>query len=200
MPERIALLLAVLLFPLLVRGEVRISQGIDPLAGLPFWEVADAGVSIRLVQRLPDQTRAFFLARGFSPEDAERVAQSCVFQTVVRNVSNQSKPGPVRYDLGMWRVRNGDRMSRMKTREDWAGEWRDRNLATASRVAFQWALYPTEQTYQPGDYNWGMSTFALPPGTYFDLDLSWFQYGVRHEARIAQMRCAPDEHPEPPPS
>jgi len=45
---------------------VVVSTGTDEEAQLPYWQAADGSVSIRLVQRLPDQTRGFFLARGFS--------------------------------------------------------------------------------------------------------------------------------------
>lgn len=39
-----------------------------------------------LVQRPPDQTRAFLRARGFGAAQAERIAQSCVFQATFRDV------------------------------------------------------------------------------------------------------------------
>ena len=39
-----------------------------------------------LVQRLPDQTRAFFRARGLGAAQAERPAQSCVLQTTFQDV------------------------------------------------------------------------------------------------------------------
>ena len=34
------------------------------------------GALFRLTQRLPDQTRAFFLARGFAPDDADFLARN----------------------------------------------------------------------------------------------------------------------------
>jgi len=167
--------------------------GIDEQAQLPFWELQDRGMSLRLVQRLPDQTRAFFLARGFSRDDAELIAQSCVFQTVFRNTSNESDPDPVSYDQRKWVVSTDNGNSGMKTREAWEAVWTERNAPKAARIAFQWALYPTEQTYQPGDYNWGMSTTGLPPGSKFDLEVTWHQYDSVHSALIRDMRCAPDD-------
>ncbi len=70
----------------------------DPENGLLSWTWREQGVSIQLVQRLPDQTRAFFLGRGFQLADADLVAKF-------------------------------------------------------------------------GDYNWGMISFGLTPGTQFDLSL-----------------------------
>lgn len=42
-------------------------------------------MEIRLIQRLPDQTRGCFIARGFATASADRVARSCVYQSVQRN-------------------------------------------------------------------------------------------------------------------
>lgn len=176
--------------PLCVQAGV--STGIDAEANLPYWELSAPGMSVRLVQRLPDQTRAFFLARGFSREAVELIAQSCVFQTVFRNTSAAADPGPLEYDLREWVVQAGGRRQGMKTREDWAVIWAELDTPKAARIAFEWALFPTRQTYHPGDYNWGMSIFGLEPGSRFDLTLVWQQYGERHSARIEGLQCAPD--------
>ena len=174
-----------------------VNTGTDEEARLPYWEIVDRGVSIRLVQRLPDQTRGFFQARGFSEADAELIAQSCVFQTVFKNISQLSDPGPVEYDLRDWVVHAAGRPRAMKTREDWSKVWAARRAPKPARLAFEWALFPTRQTYRPGDYNWGMSVFDLRPGTVFDLDVVWRQYGKTHTVRLEGMQCAPDIHPGP---
>jgi len=174
-----------------------ISTGTDAETGLPYWEVVEHGVSIRLVQRLPDQTRGFFQARGFSIADAELIAQSCVFQTVFKNVAPPSDPGVIEYNLDEWIVHVAGAQRRMKTREDWQKEWSARNAPKAAQLAFEWGLIPTRQTYRPGDYNWGMSLFSLVPGTSFDLDVVWRQGGERHAARMKRVVCAPDVHVSP---
>lgn len=167
--------------------------GTDADAQLPFWEWREPGMSLRLVQRLPDQSRAFFLARGFSRDDVELIAQSCVFQTVFKNLSTADAPAAIDYDLRDWVVRSGAETRGMKTREDWAETWARREVPKAARIAFEWALFPTRQTYNAGDYNWGMSVFDLAPGDTFDLVLHWSQGGVRRTATLRGMRCAPDE-------
>lgn len=174
-----------------------LNTGIDEEAGLPFWEVTDKGMSLKLVQRLPDQTRGFFMARGFSTEHAELIAQSCVFQTVFKNTSNLGTPSTLNYNLREWVVLYQDQQRGLKTREDWETEWKTRNITTSSQLAFNWALYPTIQTYRPGDYNWGMSLFNLKPGATFDLKIVWYQFDKMHEFVINDIQCAPDIHPEP---
>jgi hypothetical protein len=172
---------------------VNVTQGIDDSAKLPYWSISDQGVSIRLVQRVPNQTRAFFIARGFSSEHAEIVAQSCVFQTVFKNVSQESPaPSPVTYNLHNWIVLHNGKNKKMKVREDWEKEWQTRNTPKSAQIAFKWALFPTEQVYQPGDYNWGMSIFDLKPGTMFDLKVVWEQHGETRSATIENIQCAHD--------
>jgi len=169
-----------------------ISTGTDAEAELPYWEVVEHGVSIRLVQRLPDQTRGFFQARGFSIADSELVAQSCMFQTVIKNVAPPSDQKVIEYNLDEWVVHAAGAQRRMKTREDWQKEWNARRAPKAAQLAFEWGLLPTRQTYRPGDYNWGMSIFNLAPGTPFDLDVVWRQGGERRSARLKGVVCAPD--------
>ncbi|MBI5462770.1 MAG: hypothetical protein HY941_11360 [Gammaproteobacteria bacterium] len=173
-------------------AQTEVGTGIDADAGLPYWEIREPGMSLRLVQRLPDQTRAFFLARGFARTDVDLIAQSCVFQTIFKNTSQTAQPSVLEYNLRDWRVRTADAAHGMKTREDWAEEWAARGSPQRARIAFEWALFPTRQAYNPGDYNWGMSVFNLPPDSRFDLEIVWQQYGSRHTHVLRDIHCAPD--------
>jgi len=176
---------------------VRVTTGVDRQAKLPYWQVSDSGMSLRLVQRLPDQTRAFFMARGFTPPQAEVIARHCVFQTVFKNVSTGAASSPLSYDLQEWAVHYHGRQRSMVTRQDWPQMWHGRAPTQAAQIALNWALLPTRQRYQPGDYNWGMSVFGLKPGAKFDLQVVWHQYGKTRTARIKEIQCAPDLHPAP---
>ena len=174
--------------------------GIDEQAQLPFWEISTKGMSLRLVQRLPIQSRGYFMARGFNARHAERIAQSCVFQTVFKNTSHTDSagsPGNLEYNQHDWVVISKGKKSRPKTREDWAKEWRAAKVNQAAQIAFEWSLYPTQQEYKPGDYNWGMTVFNLKPGAKFDLDFAWKQYGKMNKTIIKDIQCAPDINPQP---
>jgi peroxiredoxin len=85
---------------LLGMSAATIERGVDAETGLRSWEWREAGVVLRLVQRLPDQTRGFFLARGFSGGAADRIADACIFQTIFRNEGEQ----PLVYSLDDWRA------------------------------------------------------------------------------------------------
>lgn len=173
-----------------------VTTGIDAEAGLPYWELVAGSLSLRLVQRLPDQTRGFYQARGFAVADAERIAQSCMFQTIFKNVAPPADAGALKYDLKEWTVHASGTQRRIKTREDWAKEWAQeragRRVPQSARLAFEWGLLPTRHSYRPGDYNWGLSMFNLRPGTAFDLDVVWYEGNRRRGARIEKLRCAPD--------
>jgi len=178
-------------------ADVKIETGMDAEANLPFWQISDEGMSLRLVQRLPDQTRGYFMARGFSKPDADLIARSCLFQTIFKNESSHTQPSDLEYNLRDWVVTVGSNQQGLKVREDWQQEWVKRKINKAAQVAFEWSLYPTQQIYRPGDYNWGMSLFNLPPGTKFDLNVVWRQFGKNRSATIKGMQCADDVHPQP---
>src|SRR3989344_4248697 len=165
------------------------------LITIPVAAVVNTGTDEE--SRLPDQTRGFFQARGFSVEDSELIAQGCVFQTVFKNISASSEPSTIEYNLRDWVVRAAGARRGLKTREDWQKEWSARKAPQPAQLAFEWSLLPTRQTYRPGDYNWGMMLFGLKPGTGFDLDVVWHQDGKQRTARLKAVRCAADVHLKP---
>jgi hypothetical protein len=166
--------------------------GTDETAQLPFWQWSDQTVSIRLVQRLPDQSRAFFAARGFSTTDAERIAQSCVFQTVFKNIAAVDSNTVIRYDLQEWQIFQDGSQRKLKVKEQWMADWQQSQAPQSAQIAFSWSLLPTQQQYLPGDYNWGMTTYNLPPGQHFDLTLVWYKNEQRQTALIPDLKCAAD--------
>ena len=174
-----------------------ITTGIDEQARLPYWQYQNDAISIRFIQRLPDQTRGYFMARGFSAKHAETVANSCVFQTIFRNISDKTTPAIIDYDMNNWQIKQNNRTSKLKTREDWALVWEKVNLPMPAKLAFNWGLLPTTQHYQPGDYNWGMATFNLASGSHFDLTLTWQQGNKQHSIVLPDMQCAADLHLDP---
>jgi hypothetical protein len=162
--------------------------GKDPQTGLLSWSWDHQGISVQLVQRLPDQTRAFFLARGFSGEAADRIGRSCVFQTIFRNDGKR----PVAYDLRDWALHHKGEQLGLRTREVWDREWLNRGVDQPARIAFRWSLLPTVQRFEPGDYNWGMTSFGLAPGEPFDLSLVVGIEGEQVAGEIPAVSCAPD--------
>lgn len=172
---------------------VGVEHSRDPATGLESWQWHGDGASFIFNQLLPDQSRAYFQGRGFQPVDGEQVALACVFQTIIRNPADAAVP--LEMDLSGWRVipaKGNPQPPRLEM--DWQAEWERRQVSRAARVAFRWSLFPTRQTFQPGDWNMGMVTFGLPPGSHFDLELAWREGGNPRRLRLDEMRCAPDRH------
>lgn len=176
-----------MLAPSVSGGEIGTSR--DPETGLSSWTWSHQGISLRLVQLLPDQTRAFFLGRGFEADAADRVGRSCVFQTIFRNDGARA----VEYDSSRWSILYRSEQLSLRTREVWDREWEARGIDEAARIAFRWSLLPTVQRFQPGDQNWGMTSFGVPPGERFDLSLTVRVDGEPVTAEIPSIACAADQ-------
>lgn len=156
-------------------------------SGARSWILRDGPLELRLTQLTLDQTRAFYLGRGFDAAEAERIAHGCVFQTVVRNVG---AAGRVDVDLARWRLETAGGRRPIKLKREWDREFEARGTPPSARIAFRWATFPTEQSFDSSDYNWGMTTFGLPPGSSFDLALRWQVDGQPQQALIESMVCA----------
>lgn len=163
------------------------SHKIDPDTGALSWETHVDGATLSLTQILPDQARAFYLNRGFSAEAAEAYAQSCVYMTVLRN---DAAPGELDFRLADWHVRHAGQMRAPKPVDAWMAQWQTLGLSPAARIAFRWAQFPPEQTYAVGEWNQGMLSMMLPPGSRFDLIARWMVAGKSHEGILENVVCA----------
>ena len=173
-----------------------VTTGTMPETGLRYWEWNAQDVLFRLTQRLPDQTRAYFMARGFDAGHADIVATRCMFQSMFKNTATEGEPG-ISIDLEGWRLHAAGTEKHLLTREYWQQEWAQRAVSRSATIAFEWSLLPTRQVYAPSDYNWGMTSYGLPPGTHFDLDFSWQREGKQWQGRLNGVECPADIHPEP---
>ncbi len=186
---------------LLAQREAQIEAEIDESTGLKTWKLIQSGLELQLVQRSPDQTRGFYLGRGFTKKDSNEIATQCVFQTIVKNTALQKTGEAISIALKTWRLKKinaeNDQTQRIKLKEDWASQWSQDNnkqVTPSARIAFKWSTFPSEQTFEAGgDYNWGMITFGLPPGEQFDLHVFWHTNQQTHEQWISNIQCPIDQ-------
>jgi len=158
----------------------------DPKTGLESWQVETRGIQIRLTQISPDQARAFYQARGFTPEQAEDYASSCVFMTVVRNIGAI----PIEHRLADWRYVSDNGIERpIRSKAEWDQAWIGRGVAEPARIAFSWAQFPATQTFNAGDWNQGMTTYQLPRGSRFNLIVRWRAGQSGRETTLENVRC-----------
>jgi hypothetical protein len=162
-------------------------SSVDAETGLATWQTETAGIQVRLTQISPDQARAFYQARGFSREAAERYAHECVFMTVVRNVGS----APIAHRLADWRYEAaGQRPRAIRSKTEWERLWKRLGVSESARIAFNWAQFPATQTFAPGDWNQGMTTYGVPRGGQFDLRFAWRANGKIHSGKLGQVTCA----------
>lgn len=155
-------------------------------SGLSTWEVDNQGVHLRLTQISPEQARAFMLNRGMDKQSVEEFAHACVYMTVVRNEGKL----PIEHSLAYWHyVPEGGQPRLMQTKHDWLALWQPRSFSRPVKLAFEWSQFPVEQTFAPGDWNQGMTTFELPAGSRFDVLYRWKQNDKLHEGKLQNVQC-----------
>lgn len=160
---------------------------VDPDTGLRSWQTDQAGVQVRLTQINSDQARAFYLARGFSAAATERYVAECVFMTVVRNIGDT----PIQHRLADWRyVISGLPPQTIRSKTGWDQIWKKLGEKESARIAFTWAQFPTTQTFAPGDWNQGMTTYNVPRDQPFNLKFVWRADGKTHTGLIENVRCS----------
>ena len=184
------LLFFLLSIPLLCTAEVQRSANEEN--GLEKWHFIDGDIEIELVQRLPDQTRALFMNHAFSREVIEQLALSCMFQTIVRNTGKSGAGQMIAIDLTQWRMQNAGKTGSILLKEPLLASWSDEDADAAAKLVIRWGMFPTQQEYLPGDYNWGLTAYGIPPGSTFDLAVTWQEGTVQHSGKIKDIVCAPD--------
>jgi hypothetical protein len=168
-------------------SRAEIQHTIDPKTNIESWQMQDNGIEVTLIQIGSDQARGFFLARGFKRADVDYYAASCVIATVVRNRSSS----PISYHLANWRYEKGDGVARkLKPKDDWLREWKQRGVSSSARIAFEWSQHPAGQTLEPSDWNQGMTTYQVSHGSRFDLTVKWKAGKSNYVDTIKDIRCA----------
>ncbi|MCP4009306.1 MAG: hypothetical protein GY726_07310 [Proteobacteria bacterium] len=159
-------------------------------SGLQGWRVQDENIKIELNPLQKDQVRAFYLGRGFSEILTERIADSCVYQTVIENVSTPNRDTQLEVDLSDWRLNGKPGGVALRSKEKWIQEWTTSGASVASILAFKWATFPTLQYFKlTGDYGWGMILFGKQTAKTFDLLLKWTTDGEPEEQLVRGLSC-----------
>ena len=178
------------IFPAILQAQV--TETTNQVNGLRSWHFVQGDVEIKLTQRLPDQTRAMFMTHGFSRDAIEKLALSCMFQTIIRNTNASGKDHTVSLDLTTWRTQYNGEQYGIVLKEPLLESWTKQDADLDARLVVRWAMFPTWQDYLPSDYNWGLTAYGIPPGEQFDLNVAWQENGKKNQGYIPGMVCAPD--------
>jgi hypothetical protein len=190
--SRITVLMGMLVVLAACSTYAQVQHSVNEENGLQKWHFIEGDIEIELVQRLPDQSRALFMNHEFSRDVIEDLALSCMTQTIIRNSGKSGSGQAVSIDLRQWRMQHKGKTSGIKLKEQWLASWSDKQASPAAKLVIRWGLFPTQQEYLPDDYNWGLTTFGIPPGSVFDLEVSWQEGGKPRSGKISNIVCAPD--------
>lgn len=162
----------------------------ETVSGLQGWRIQGGYIEIQLNPLKPEQTSAFYLGRGFSEQIAERIAQSCVYQIVIKNISTQNDAKEVSIDLSDWRLIDQRGESSLITKQAWREKWLEMGASKAAITAFGWATYPWQQVFSPaGDSGWGMILFGPIEGDSFALTTHWRVDGEPQQQTVEHLLC-----------
>ncbi|MCW8908224.1 MAG: hypothetical protein OQL28_13305 [Sedimenticola sp.] len=186
--KRVTVATVLLLPSLSALAENPQAHRVDVVTGAKTWETRSNGVHFSLTQLLPDQLRAFYVNRGFTLQQAEPYATSCVYMAVIRN---DDAPGVIHFVSSDWPVSVEGGLHALLPVEGWLERLSAAGVRKSALVAFRWAQFPPEQSYRPGgDWNQGMLSIGLPAGSRFDITATWDIDGETYRAGLKEVQCA----------
>lgn len=167
-----------------------ISRTSDTVSGQPGWIVQDGIIEIQLNPLTPDQSRGFYLGRGFSTKIANLIAQQCVFQIVIKNIAKTAASNEVKINLSNWKTHINNISYPLTTKTQWLENWSSQGESASAILAFRWATFPWEQNFTlPGDFAWGMLLFGSLSGAPFDVTVAWAHNDKYNDQRINDLSC-----------
>ena len=147
------------------------------------------GVTLTANPLTAAQRTAFYLARGFTESAIRPYAQACGFSLGMRNAG----AGSVHTKLADWRAVGADgRSVGLRLPVAWDADWARANVLPPARVAFRWAQFQAENSFEAGDWIMGMATLESPlPGS-FRIVARYRDDKGQHEIVLHRLSCAHD--------
>jgi len=137
----------------------------------------------------PASLSAFYAARGFAAETIRPYANACGFSLGMRNGGSL----PILTRLADWDVIDAKgRRLKFRLPESWDADWAKVNAPQPARIAFRWAQFQTENTFEPGDWIMGMATLESVPTAPFRLIARYHDDKGDHEIVLENLECARD--------
>ena len=132
---------------------------------------------------------SFYEGRGFVSSAIEPYAQACGFSFGMLNDGDKT----IVTQLKSWRAigADGEEIS-LRPPEEWEADWLDANIPEPARIAFRWAQFQSEITFEPGDWIMGMATLASAPKPPFRILARYRDNQGDHELQLDKLHCADD--------
>jgi len=106
------------------------------------------GLAFSASTRTPEQTTAFYAARGFPEVMVREIAATCFVTVGLQNRRDEV----VWLELDQWRFTDaaGKPVARI-TRPEWSRKWEAMNVPLSARATFGWTQMPESRDLQPGE-------------------------------------------------
>ncbi len=132
---------------------------------------------------------AFYIGRGFTAAAIRPYAQACGFSFGMQNGGTAT----LVTRLADWHALGADgKRVRLRLPSAWDADWTKANVPQPARIAFRWAQFQAENTFEPGDWIMGMATLEAPLSGMFRLVARYRDNKGDHEIVFDQLACAID--------
>ena len=182
---------ALLTFTALATTSVCAQEPQVPSSGTQAYE--DARLVLRIQARTPEQTLAFYSARGFPQSMLDLIRKRCFVTVGVRNKSTDI----LRLEPARWKFGSAGAEIPRYDRTWWNRQWQALNAPLPSRSTFRWTLLPESLDLRPDEAEGGNITLPRVAAPFW-LEASFDLDADRREeirVRIEDLRCAPAEGP-----
>ncbi len=134
-----------------------------PLAFAADTRITREGLDFFISVRTPEQTSAFYAARGLPPAAVQAIAKSCFLTVGLHN----RRTDTLWLDLTMWRMADasGREIARI-SQPEWTARWNALKVPLAAQATFGWTQLPETRDMQPDESVGGNIPIVPPPGTF----------------------------------
>ncbi len=122
-----------------------------------------AAIDFSISPRTPEQTTAFYSARGFPAVAVQAIAEVCLLTVGIYNRGDEV----VWLEPARWEIRTdkGQPVRRI-TRPEWDAHWETLAVPLAARATFGWTQLPESRDLQPGEPVGGNIAVIPPTGPF----------------------------------
>jgi hypothetical protein len=166
------------------------------LASAADIRITREGVDFFISVRTPQQTRAFYAARGLPPVAVQEIATACFLTVGLHN----RRVDTLWLDLSAWRLTDagGHAVTRI-SRPQWMARWNALQVPLAAQSTFGWTQLPETRDMQP-DETVGGNVPIVPPAGKFTLSAR-LRTGVAGtgpmvEINVPDLQCPRENTPQ----
>ena len=154
----------------------------SPLASAADIRITRAGLDFFISVRTPEQTGAFYAARGLPPAAVQEITKACFLTVGLHN----RRADTLWLDLSMWRLTDasGHAVARI-SRPEWTARWNALQVPLAAQSTFGWTQLPETRDMQP-DETVGGNVPIVPPAGKFTLSTR-FRTGVARTGQTVEI-------------